>query len=77
MEEFTKEELREYNGKEGRKSYIACDGDIYDVTDSFLWKDGKHQVTHYAGEDLTGELKEAPHDIDFLKKFPVVGRLKK
>ena len=77
MKELTKEELQKYDGKGGRKAYIACDGDIYDVTDSFLWKGGEHQVTHYAGEDLTGELKEAPHDIDFLKRFPVVGGLKK
>ena len=77
MKEFTKEELKEYDGREGRKAFVACEEDIYDVTDSFLWKDGKHQVTHHAGEDLTGELREAPHDIDFLKRFPVVGRLKK
>ncbi len=77
MKEFTKEELKEHDGREGRKAYVACDGFIYDVTDSFLWKDGKHQVTHHAGEDLTNELDEAPHGIDFLKRFPVVGRLKK
>jgi len=77
MKEFTVGELKKYDGKEGRKAYIACDGFIYDVTDSFLWKDGKHQVTHHAGEDLTGELKDAPHDADFLKRFPVVGMLKK
>ncbi len=76
MEELTKEELQKYDGKEGRKAYVAFDGNIYDVTDSFLWKDGRHQVTHSAGEDLTGELKEAPHGIDFLKRFPLVGRLR-
>ncbi len=77
MREFTQEDLKEHNGREGRKAYVVCNGYIYDVTDSFLWKDGKHQVTHYAGKDLTGELEEAPHDIGFLKRFPVVGRLKK
>jgi predicted heme/steroid binding protein len=76
MREFTQEELKEYDGKEGRKAYVACNGYIYDVMDNFLWKDGKHQVTHHAGEDLTGELSEAPHDMEFLKRFPVVGRLK-
>ncbi|HEY4662114.1 MAG TPA: cytochrome b5 domain-containing protein [Candidatus Humimicrobiaceae bacterium] len=77
MKEFTKEELKEYDGREGRKAFVACEEDIYDVTDSFLWKDGEHQVTHSAGKDLTDELDEAPHGIDFLKRFPVVGRLKK
>ena len=77
MKEFAREELKKYDGKEGRKAYVACDGNIYDVTDSFLWKDGKHQVTHPAGKDLTGELRQAPHGIDFLKRFPVVGMLRK
>lgn len=77
MKEFTKEELKKHDGKEGRKAYVACDGNIYDVTDSFLWKGGKHQVTHLAGEDLTVELERAPHGVDFLKRFPVVGKLRK
>ncbi len=77
MKEFTKEELKKYDGREGRKAYVACDGSIYDVTDSFLWKGGKHQVTHLAGEDLTIELERAPHGVDFLKRFPVVGKLGK
>jgi predicted heme/steroid binding protein len=77
MKELTREELQKYDGKEGRLAYVACEENIYDVTDSFLWKDGKHQVTHSAGKDLTDELVEAPHGIDFLKGFPVVGRLKK
>ena len=77
MREFTKKELKKYDGSEGKKVYVACEGKIYDLTDSFLWKDGKHQVTHFAGEDLTRELERAPHGIDFIKKFPVVGRLKK
>jgi len=77
MREFTKEQLKKYDGREGRKAYVACEGKIYDVTSSFLWKEGKHQVVHFAGEDLTEELKNAPHGVDFLEKFPVVGKLKK
>ena len=77
MKAFTKKELKKYNGREGKKAYVACEGKVYDLTRSFLWKNGKHQVTHFAGEDLTGELERAPHGIDFLKRFPVVGRLKK
>ena len=77
MREFTKEQLKKYDGREGRKAYVACEGKIYDVTSSFLWKEGKHQVVHFAGEDLTEELKNAPHGVDFLKEFPVVGKLKK
>ena len=77
MEEYELKELKKYNGKNGKKAYIAYDGLIYDVTGSFLWKDGKHQASHFAGEDLTGELDRAPHGLEFLKRFPVVGFVKK
>ncbi|MGM0366093.1 MAG: cytochrome b5 domain-containing protein [Actinomycetota bacterium] len=59
----------------GRKAYIACRGLVYDVTDSFLWKGGRHQACYSAGSDLTGPLEYAPHGIEFLQKFPVVGRI--
>jgi predicted heme/steroid binding protein len=48
---------------------------VYDVSTSFLWKEGKHQVLHKMGVDLTDAMREAPHDGDVLKKFPVVGIL--
>ncbi|SHH27420.1 cytochrome b5 domain-containing protein [Thermosipho atlanticus] len=76
MRVFTKEELSKYNGKNGYPAYIAYEGLVYDVTESFLWKNGKHQALHKAGQDLTEALKNAPHGKEFLKKFPVVGILK-
>ena len=76
VKEFSLKELKRYNGKVGNRAYVAYDGVIYDLTDSFLWQDGKHQVIHYAGEDLTDGLDKAPHGIDFLKRFPVIGKLK-
>ncbi len=75
MRHFTREELRQYDGRGGRPSYVACDGRVYDVTGSFLWKDGVHQVTHRAGTDLTEALGFAPHGQDLLERFPVVGVL--
>jgi predicted heme/steroid binding protein len=77
MREFTEEQLKKYDGKDGRKAFIAYGGKVYDVTDSFLWKKGKHQAVHSAGKDLTDKLEEAPHGIEFLEKFPVIGRLKR
>lgn len=77
MKSYNLEELKQNNGKNGMRAYVACEGLIYDVTGSFLWQGGKHQVSHYAGEDLTLELKKAPHGVEFLKRFPVVGYLKK
>ena len=71
---FTREELRKYDGSSGI-AYIAFRGKVYDVSRSFHWKRGIHQVTHRAGRDLTEVLKEAPHGPDMLDKFPVVGEL--
>ncbi|MEM3551640.1 MAG: cytochrome b5 domain-containing protein [Candidatus Bathyarchaeia archaeon] len=77
MKKFTPKELAKYDGKNGKPAYIAYKGKIFDVSTSFLWKDGKHQVLHEAGTDLTEALKQAPHGEDVLNRFPVVGILLK
>ena len=75
MKQFSEEELSFYDGKDGRLAYIAYEGKVYDVTASFLWKDGKHQVLHYAGRDLSKELENAPHGPDLLERVTVIGKL--
>ena len=75
MKEYTEQELAKYDGKEGRPAYLAYDGKVYDVSSSFLWKDGVHQVLHESGVDLTKALNKAPHGSEFLEKFLVVGTL--
>ncbi len=72
---FTQEELRQYNGRGGAPAFIACQGKVYDVSSSFLWRGGRHQVFHDAGADLTSGLAQAPHGVEMLAKFPVVGTL--
>jgi len=76
MKEFTKEELALYNGKNGKPAYVAYKGKVYDVSTSFLWKDGNHQVLHEAGVDLTAAMEQAPHSEEVLKRFPVIGILR-
>jgi predicted heme/steroid binding protein len=73
MKSFNKQELAKYNGKDGMPVFFAYDGRVYDVTASFLWRNGSHQVLHNAGEDLTDVMAEAPHGDEFIEKFPVVG----
>ncbi|MGC1122618.1 MAG: cytochrome b5 domain-containing protein [Candidatus Methanofastidiosia archaeon] len=73
MRKFSKEELAQYDGKNKTPVYVAYKGKVYDVSNSFLWKNGNHQVFHKAGQDLTTSLEHAPHDADLLEKFPVVG----
>jgi len=72
---FTLEELKQYDGREGRPAYIAFKGKVYDVTDSFLWIEGDHQGQHIAGRDLTDEMKFAPHGEETLERVKLVGVL--
>lgn len=69
---FTKQELAAHDGKEGRTTYFAYKGKVYDVTNSEQWKNGEHYEL-LAGKDLTGMLGDAPHGDEVLTKFPVVG----
>jgi predicted heme/steroid binding protein len=39
---------------------VAFEGKIYDLSLSRLWKNGRH-YEHWAGQDLTEELKDSPH----------------
>jgi len=72
---FTKEELKKYDGSDGRAAYVAYEGKVYDASQSFHWGKGIHHVTHYAGCDLTEALEGAPHSRDMLDKLPIVGEL--
>ena len=74
---FTLEELKTYDGKEGRPAYIAYKGKVYDVTDDFLWTEGDHQGEHVAGRDLTEEMALAPHGDDVVERVKLVGVLVK
>ncbi len=74
--QFTIQELRKYNGKDGNPAYIAYKDKIYDVTDSSQWADGDH-LGHLAGEDLTEQMEIAPHAEDVLERMQVVGVLAK
>lgn len=76
LQEFTLEELAEYNGEDGKKAYVAVDGIVYDVTDSAPWRGGKHNG-FTAGRDLTNETKkDSPHGVSKLTNVPVVGKIK-
>lgn len=70
----TRTQLALRNGQDKPEVWIAYRGNVYDVTTSRLWKSGKH-YEHWAGQDLTEELKDAPHTEEVLKKFKVIARL--
>ena len=75
LPEYTKSQLALRNGQDKPQIWVAYLGMIYDVTESRLWRDGKH-YEHWAGQDLTDELKDAPNTFKVFEKFTVVGVLK-
>jgi predicted heme/steroid binding protein len=74
MRIFSRNELALHNGQDKETIYVAFQGQVYDVTSSRLWKNGKH-YEHWAGQDLTKELDDAPHSAKVFEKFEIVGRL--
>jgi len=72
---MTEKELALFDGREGRRAYVAVHGKIHDVTDSPYWQDGDHEKRHRAGCDLSKDLESAPHVRAVIERFPVVGVL--
>ena len=72
--QFTRAELKAFNGSDGTLIYAAYRGKVYDVTTSPLWTEGQH-FEHFAGADLTDELPDAPHGEEVFENFLVVGEL--
>jgi predicted heme/steroid binding protein/uncharacterized membrane protein len=73
--DISPEQLAHFDGIEGRPAYAAYKGIVYDMTNSRLWRSGKHMVKHAAGHDLTEALKTAPHGEDKVLAMPQVGML--
>jgi len=74
MINFTKAQLAIRNGQDRPQIWVAYRGLIYDVTESRLWRNGMH-YEHWAGQDLTDELLDAPHTERVFDRFKVVGVL--
>ncbi|MFC0263889.1 cytochrome b5 domain-containing protein [Fontibacter flavus] len=74
MKTYSRQQLALRNGQDKPEIWVAYQGIIYDVTQSRLWKNGKH-YEHWAGQDLTDELQDAPHTANVFLKFEKVGIL--
>lgn len=72
---YSKQQLALRNGQDKPSVWVAYKGIIYDVTKSRLWETGKH-YEHWAGQDLTDELEDAPHTATVFEKFDKIGLLK-
>ncbi|WP_026968834.1 cytochrome b5 domain-containing protein [Algoriphagus terrigena] len=74
MKVYTKQQLALRNGQDRPEIWVAYRGVIYDVGSSRLWKNGTH-YEHWAGQDLTDELVDAPHTEKVFEKFQAIGQL--
>lgn len=75
LKEYNRFQLALRNGQDRDEIWIAYQSVIYDVTNSRLWRNGKH-YEHWAGQDLTEELVDAPHTAKVFERCSIVGKLK-
>lgn len=74
MKTYSVAQLALRNGQDRDEIWVAYQGIIYDVSHSRLWRKGQH-YEHWAGQDLTQELADAPHTEKVFERFEVVGTL--
>jgi predicted heme/steroid binding protein len=74
LSQITRAQLSLRNGQDKPEIWIAYKGIVYDVTGSKMWRQGKH-YEHWAGQDLTDELADAPHTEIVFERLQIVGRL--
>lgn len=68
--------LKEYDGKDGHKCYVAIKGNVYEIKDNSYWKDGEHTPSGgrgICGGDMTEVIKQSPHGESVLGQLPKVG----
>lgn len=74
MQTFTRAQLALRNGQDKPEIWVAYKGIIYDLSRSRLWRNGTH-YEHWAGQDLTDELPDAPHGEGVFGRFDIIGKL--
>ena len=74
---ITQVDLRRNTGERGTRKFIAYQGLVYDVTDCPKWRLEMHENLHFAGQDLTSELPDAPHAQEVFERpcVKLVGKL--
>ena len=75
MMQFTKEELAQYNGKDGNPAYVAVNDVVYDVSPKPSWADGDHFGGVVAGKDVTVQYNECHAAFAILRRLEIVGEL--
>ncbi|MHB8203774.1 MAG: DUF2231 domain-containing protein [Desulfomonilaceae bacterium] len=73
MKNFSVKEIHASDGKDGGPALVVVQEKVYDVSNSLKWKDGSHMRRHQAGQDLTTDIKSAPHGPEVLERVQLVG----
>lgn len=73
--EITRASLKNFDGSSGRPAYVVYQNKVYDLSESPKWKDGRHFKKHTAGQDLTEDLKMAPHGPEVLENVKYVSEI--
>jgi predicted heme/steroid binding protein len=70
-------QLKEANGKVGKKCWLAVDGIVYEVDQGYKWIDGEHVEASiaYCGADMSDVIDKAPHGRTKLTQLTKVGKL--
>ena len=76
--EISLAEVRRSTGERGTRKLVAYDGLVYDVTDCRRWSKDMHEQLHFPGQDLSGEMQDAPHNQEVFQHpcVKLLGRLK-
>lgn len=74
--EFNAETLKQYDGQNGNKCYVAVKGKVYEIAGKTQWQGGQHLPSGgqaYCGVDLTDVIGKSPHGESKLQELPQVG----
>lgn len=78
---FTKSQLAEFNGQNGKDCYVAVDGSVYKIAGFGLWQNGRHIAPGAdevrCGADMTEKMNESPHGrakLSLLEKVGIIAQ---
>lgn len=74
---ITRAQLLHHNGDGGTDKWIAYNGIVYNVSECPNWRSEMHRDLHFPGQDLSGEINDAPHSEDVFTRpcVKIIGRL--
>ena len=79
--EMSPEQLKEYNGLNGKKCYVAVNGKVYNIplNKTALWLEGKHVPSGgmaMCGRDLSTVIGSSPHGLAKLESLELISNYK-